>query len=141
MKKHLILIPAMIITAFIGSRMPVVRAQTAVATIKGPEYTLVRSVVSSLQPGEKNCTFFLWTPILGAPRIAFNYLKRDGKTTDSQVVYPSDLVIQLDDSRSVPIAQQTGKDNDGHDVYMVYMNKITYDADARCLEKVAVQNK
>ena len=53
----------------------------AAQTVLGPEFTLIKLAVNSLQRDERQCEYFLWTKLGGdAQRVSFSYLLPDGKS-------------------------------------------------------------
>jgi hypothetical protein len=73
-------------------------ASTAAQTVVGPEYTLNKTEVSSLQRDERRCDYFLWTKLGGdAQRISFSYVRPDGKA-DSDAPRLQNVTIVINSS-------------------------------------------
>ena len=90
----------------------------------------------SLMPGELACPFFLWTKdFTPEQRISFNYVDKAGKTMSNTPVLTKVTII-IDSKNSVPVATTTSND----EVWEINMSQDTYNANAKCLERISVKN-
>jgi len=70
-------------------------ASSAAQTVVGPEYALVKSPINSLQRGERQCDYFLWTKLGGdVQRVSFSYISQDGKS-ETEAPQIEDLAVVI----------------------------------------------
>jgi hypothetical protein len=130
---RLVLMPAMLV--LVGGLVP---ASTAAQTVLGPEYTVTKSNYHSLERGEHQCEYFLWTKLGGdVQRVGFNYATPDGKA-DDDTPRLENVTIILNPARTVPIARISGLDDSRQTLWRLEMSQETYDANKACLQGVTV---
>jgi hypothetical protein len=108
-------------------------------SVPSQQLTLRKSVVLSLQPGEQNCEYFLWTKLGGtSQRVAFNFADKSAATSgDTPRVEYLTIVIS---GKGIPTARIVGTDDNGQNKYELDMDDDTYHANARCLQGVPAQS-
>jgi hypothetical protein len=108
----------------------------AAQTVLGPEFTLIKLAVSSLQRDERQCEYFLWTKLGGdSQRISFSYLLPDGKT-DGDTPRIENVTIVLTPGKSVPTARITGLDDSRRSLWRLEMAPGVYDLNEKCLSGI-----
>jgi hypothetical protein len=105
----------------------------AAQTVLGPEFTLIKLAVNSLQRDERQCEYFLWTKLGGdAQRISFSYVRPDGKT-DGDAPRIENVTIVLTPGKVAPTARMAGVEANGRTLWQVEMAPGVYDLNQRCL--------
>lgn len=95
---------------------------------------------ASLLSGERSCPYFLWTKdFTPEQRIIFNYVESTGMTTSSTPVLAKVTII-IDPKSSVPVATTDSSLEANEKVWTISMSQDTYNANAKCLEGIAVTN-
>jgi hypothetical protein len=109
----------------------VLQAQARVVTA---EYPVAKSTMDSArrQAGERSCTYFFSTSILGDPRVSFTYTLPGGKT-ESEMPLVQNLKIRIDESKTTPTVQEIGRDDHNRPQYMLRMNSTTAGQEGPCL--------
>jgi len=111
----------------------VVPSPAAAQTVLGPEYTLSKLTVSSVQRDERQCEYFLWTKLGGdAQRVSFSYLRSDGKT-DGDAPRVGNVTIVLSAGKIAPAARMAGVDVNGRTLWQLEMAQGVYELNHRCL--------
>lgn len=119
----------------------IVTARTPAQTVLGPEYTLTKTAVFSLQRDEKRCDYFLWTKLGGdAQRISFSYLGADGKSEGDAPRIES-VTIVINPGKSAPVARMTGMDDNRRTLWQFEMPQEVYNANQRCLTGIPISEK
>jgi hypothetical protein len=94
---------------------------------------------ASLMPGELACPFFLWTKdFTPEQRISFNYVDKAGMTTSNTPVV-ANITIIIDSKDSVPVVTTVSPQGSNDKVWQISMSQDTHDANAQCLEGIAVK--
>ena len=105
----------------------------AAQTVLGPEFTLIKLAVSSLQRDERQCEYFLWTKLGGdAQRVSFSYVLPDGKT-DGDAPRIENVTIVFNPGKTIPTARMAGFDDNRHPLWQVEMAPPVYQMNERCL--------
>ena len=113
-------------------------ASTAAQTVVGPEYTLNKTEVSSLQRDERRCDYFLWTKLGGdAQRISFSYVRPDGKA-DSDAPRLQNVTIVINSSSKTPTARIIGEDDNRRTLWQLEMAPEDYESIRRCLTGISL---
>ena len=111
----------------------IVPSPAAAQTVLGPEYTLSKLAVNSVQRDERQCEYFLWTKLGGdAQRISFSYVRPDGKT-DGDAPRIENVTIVFNPGRTVPTARMAGLDDNRHPLWQLEMAPPVYQMNERCL--------
>ena len=99
------------------------------------DYAITKSAPpENLEVGEKSCTYFFYTTILGPtePRINFTYILPDGKRKD-EMPRAEDLSITLDPKNETPVVSLLGENDKNRDQFRLRMNAETYAKEKECL--------
>jgi hypothetical protein len=116
----------------------IIPASSAAQTVQGPEFTLTRSDVASLQRDERKCDYFLWTKLGGdVQRISFNYQTQDGNS-DGDTPRIENVTIVINSEKDVPTARITGLNDKRQSIWQLQMSAATYDANRRCLANIPI---
>jgi hypothetical protein len=127
--------PVLALLVLIGGIVP---GSTAAQTVLGPEYTLTKSTVSSVQRGERQCDYFLWTKLGGtSQRVSFSYLDQAGKS-ETEAPQIETLRVVINPAKNVPTARMTGKDDSYRTTWMLEMSRTVYEASKSCLVGISV---
>jgi hypothetical protein len=113
-------------------------ASSAAQTVVGPEYALVKSPINSLQRGERQCDYFLWTKLGGdVQRVSFSYISQDGKS-ETEAPQIEDLAVVINPAKDVPTARIAGEDNNNRTMWRLEMSMEIYNASKSCLGGISV---
>lgn len=127
-----------ILLFLVGSLVP---ASVGAQTVVGPEYTLTKSAVSSLQRDERRCDYFLWTKLGGTvQRVSFSYTRPDGKT-DSDAPRIENVNIVINQAAKVPTARILGEDDYRRTLWQLEMARDDYEANQRCLSGITISQQ
>jgi hypothetical protein len=132
----IVLMPTLLV--LIGGIVP---ASTAAQTVLGPEYTLTKSAVTSLQRDERQCDYFLWTKLGGdAQRVSFSYIGPNGKS-EGDTPRIENVTVVINPAKDVPTATITGTDDSRRTLWQLEMSRGVYDANQRCLSNLSISQK
>ena len=130
MKSRYLGIVFMLVLPALGGIAP---SPAAAQTVLGPEFTLIKLAVNSLQRDERQCEYFLWTKLGGdAQRVSFSYLLPNG-STDSDAPRIENVTIVLTPGKVAPTARMAGVEANGRTLWQVEMAPGVYDLNQRCL--------
>jgi hypothetical protein len=107
--------------------------------VQSADYPITKSTAPDhLQSGERNCTYFFYTTILGPnqPRISFTYALPDGKT-DDEMPRVNDLSVVIDPTHDIPAVRLLGKNAENLEQFQLRMSAATYATEKSCLSGVA----
>jgi len=133
--RNLRIVPMHALLLLVGGLVP---ASTAAQTVLGPEYTLTKSALASVQKDEHKCEYFLWTKLGGdAQRVGFNYQTPDGKS-DGDTPRIENVTIVVNPAKDVPTARISGMDDSRRTLWQLEMSQGAYDANKMCLRGITV---
>ena len=141
MKPRLLFAFALVLAIHAGT-LPVILAhgQATPKVVLQMQFTLTPlPKPASLMPGERSCPFFLWTKdFTPEQRISFNYVDKAGMTTSNTPVV-ANITIIIDSKDSVPVVTTVSPQGSNDKVWQISMSQDTHDANAQCLEGIAVK--
>ena len=131
-----------LVLAILAGTLPIIPAhgQAPPKVVLQSQFTLTLfPKPASLLPGERSCPFFLWSKVFTSEqRISFNYVDKAGKTT-SNTPKLAEVTIILDPKDSAPVATTDTSLDSSERVWEINMSQETYNANAKCLEGIAVK--
>ena len=111
----------------------------AQAKVQSADYPIAKSTAPDrLQSGEKACTYFFYTTILGPsqPRVSFTYMLPNGKT-DDEMPRVEDLAVVIDPAHDVPAVRLLGRNDQNREQFQLRMSAATYATERSCLPGIA----
>jgi len=142
MKPRLSFVYALVLAILAGA-LPIILAhgQAAPKVVLQKQFTLTPfPKPASLMPGERSCPFFFWSKdFTPEQRISFNYVDKAGKTMSNTPVL-ANVTIIIDSKDSVPFATMDSSMGSNDKVWAINMSQDTYEANAKCLQGIAVKN-
>ena len=132
-----------LVLAILAVTLPIILAhgQASTKVVLQMQFTLTPiPKPASLMPGERSCPFFFWTKdFTSEQRISFNYADKAGMTTSNTPAL-ANVTIIIDSKDSVPVATTDSPMELNDKVWAINMSQDTYNANAKCLEGISVQN-
>jgi hypothetical protein len=132
-----------LVLAILAGTLPVILAhgQATPKVVLQEQFTLTPyPKPASLMRGERSCPFFLWTKdFTPEQRIGFNYVDKAGMTMSNTPVL-ANVTIIIDSKDSAPVATTVSPLGSNDKVWEINMSQDTYNANAQCLEGIAVKN-
>ena len=140
--KHRLSFCFALVPTILAGALPVIlsHGQAAPKVVLQMQFTLTPlPKPASLMPGELACPFFLWTKdFTPEQRISFNYVDKAGMTTSNTPVV-ANVTIIIDSKDRVPVATTVSPQGSNDKVWQINMSQDTHDANAPCLEGIAVK--
>jgi hypothetical protein len=132
-----------LVLAILAGTLPIIPAhgQATPKVVLQMQFTLTPfPKPASLMPGERSCPFFLWTKdFTSEQRIGFNYADKAGMPVSNTPVL-ANVTIIIDSKDSVPFATMDSSMGSNDKVWAINMSQDTYEANAKCLQGIAVKN-